>query len=157
MAEKERNSSATPSSRNRSAKKRPNGRRKRQIIGLLGMVLGVLILLSLVSYTSSDQANGDVRFVDLWKVFSNDPMIRAKAEGTRNWLGLLGAIFSNFLINTTIGYAVIIFPILLFAWSWTLLREGNYGKLALFSDYVLILALLLSSLFGVVRLLSLPR
>ena len=156
MAEKERNSSGTPSSRNRSAKKRPSGGRKRQIISLLGMVLGVLILLSLVSYTSSDQANGDVRFVDLWKVFSNDPVIRAKAEGTRNWLGLLGAIFSNFLINTTIGYAVIIFPILLFAWSWTLLREGNYGKLALFSNYILILALLLCSLFGVVRLLSLP-
>jgi S-DNA-T family DNA segregation ATPase FtsK/SpoIIIE len=156
MAEKERNSSGTPSSRNRSAKKRPSGRRKRQIIGLLGMVLGVLILLSLVSYTSSDQANGDVRFVDLWKVFSNDPVIRAKAEGTRNWLGLLGAILSNLLINTTIGYEVIIFPILLFAWGWTLLREGNYGKLALFSNYVLILALLLCSLFGVVRLLSFP-
>ncbi|MGA9365592.1 MAG: DNA translocase FtsK 4TM domain-containing protein [Bacteroidota bacterium] len=156
MAEKERNSSGVAQSRNRSAKKKPNGGRKRQIIGLLGMVLGVLILLSLVSYTSSDQANGDVRFVDLWKVFSNDPVIRAKAEGTRNWLGLLGAILSNLLINTTIGYAVIIFPILLFAWGWTLLREGNYGKLALFSNYVLILALLLCSLFGVVRLLSLP-
>jgi S-DNA-T family DNA segregation ATPase FtsK/SpoIIIE len=156
MAVKQRNSSGTLSSRNRSAKKRTNGGRKRQIIGLLGMVLAVLILLSLVSYTSSDQANGDVRFVDLWKVFSNDPVIRAKAEGTRNWLGLLGAIFSNVLINMTIGYAIIIFPILLFAWGWTLLREGNYGKLALFSNYILILALLLCSLFGVVRLLSFP-
>jgi S-DNA-T family DNA segregation ATPase FtsK/SpoIIIE len=156
MAEKERNSLRTPSYRNRSARKRTSGGRKRQIIGLLGMVLGVLILLSLVSYTSSDQANGDIRFVDLWKVFSNDPMIRAKAEGTRNWLGLLGAIVSNFLINTTIGYVVIVFPILLFAWGWTLLREGNYGKLALFSNYVLILALLLSALFGVVILLREP-
>lgn len=146
----------TNSSRNRSSRKRANGERKRQIIGLLVMVLGVLILLSLVSYTSSDQANGDVRFVDLWKVFGNDAVIRAKAESTRNWLGLLGAILSNLLINTTIGYAIIIFPILLFAWGWTLLRDGNYAKLALFSNYVIILALLLCSLFGVVRQLSFP-
>jgi len=156
MFEKERNSSTAHLLRNRSGRKRTGGERKRQIIGLLVMVLGVLILLSLISYTSSDQANGDIRFVDLWKVFGNDPTIRAKAEGTRNWLGLLGAIVSNLLINTTIGYAVIVFPILLFAWGWTLLREGNYGKLALFSNYVLIFALLLCSLFGVVRLMSFP-
>jgi S-DNA-T family DNA segregation ATPase FtsK/SpoIIIE len=120
------------------------------------MVLGVLLLLSLVSYTSSDQANGDVRFVDLWKVLSNDPVIKAKAESTRNWLGLLGAIVSNALVNMTIGHAIIVFPILLLAWGWTYFREGNYGKLALFSNYVIILALLLCSVFGVVRLLKVP-
>jgi S-DNA-T family DNA segregation ATPase FtsK/SpoIIIE len=156
MGEKLQNSSLANSSRTRSTRKRANGERKRQIIGLLVMVLGVLILLSLVSYSSSDQANGDVRFVDLWKVFSNDSAIRAKAESTRNWLGLLGAILSNVLINMTIGYAIIIFPILLFAWGWTRLRDGNYSKLALFSNYVIILALLLCSLFGVVRQLSSP-
>jgi S-DNA-T family DNA segregation ATPase FtsK/SpoIIIE len=156
MAERQHNSSMSNSSRNRTARRTAGRDRKRQIIGLLIMALGVLVLLSLVSYTSSDQANGDVRFVDLWKVFSNDSVIRAKAEATRNWLGLLGAILSNVLINMTIGYAIIILPILLLAWGWTLLRDGNYGKLALFSDYVIVLALLLCSLFGVVRELSFP-
>jgi S-DNA-T family DNA segregation ATPase FtsK/SpoIIIE len=156
MAERGRNSSAMNSTQNRSVKKRHHGDRRRHIVGILVMVLGVLLLLSLVSYTSSDQANGDVRFVDLWKVFSNDPLIKAKAESTRNWLGLLGAIVSNALINMTIGYVIIVFPILLFAWGWTYFREGNYGKLALFSNYIIILALLLCSIFGVVRLLRVP-
>jgi S-DNA-T family DNA segregation ATPase FtsK/SpoIIIE len=156
MAERGRSSAAMNSTQNRSGKRGRHGDRRRHIVGLLVMVLGVLLLLSLVSYTSSDQANGDVRFVDLWKVFSNDPLIKAKAESTRNWLGLLGAIISNALVNMTIGYAIIVLPILLFAWGWTYFREGNYGKLALFSNYVIILALLLCSIFGVVRLLSLP-
>jgi S-DNA-T family DNA segregation ATPase FtsK/SpoIIIE len=156
MAERGRNSAAMNSTQNRSGKRGRHGDRRRHIVGLLIMVLGVLLLLSLVSYTSSDQANGDVRFVDLWKVFSNDPLIKAKAESTRNWLGLLGAIVSNALVNMTIGYAIIVFPILLFAWGWTYFREGNYGKLALFSNYVIVLALLLCSIFGVVRLLRVP-
>jgi S-DNA-T family DNA segregation ATPase FtsK/SpoIIIE len=156
MAERRRNSTAMNSTQNRSGKRGRHGDRRRHIVGILVMVLAVLLLLSLVSYTSSDQANGDVRFVDLWKVFSNDPLIKAKAESTRNWLGLLGAVVSNALVNMTIGYAIIVFPILLFAWGWTYFREGNYGKLALFSNYVIILALLLCSVFGVVRLLRVP-
>ncbi|MEK6570536.1 MAG: DNA translocase FtsK 4TM domain-containing protein, partial [Bacteroidota bacterium] len=43
-----------------------------------------------------------------------------------------------------------------FAWGWTLLRSGNYAKLVLFANYVLIVAFLLSALFGVVRLFSIP-
>jgi S-DNA-T family DNA segregation ATPase FtsK/SpoIIIE len=156
MAERQHNSSMPNSSRNRITRRRGGRERKRQIIGLLIMVLGALVLLSLVSYAPSDQANGDVRFVDLWKVFSNDAVIRAKAEGTRNWLGLLGAILSNALINMTIGYTIIVLPILLLAWGWTLLRDGNYGKLALFSNYVIVLAFILCSLFGTVRELRFP-
>ncbi|MEK6570582.1 MAG: DNA translocase FtsK 4TM domain-containing protein, partial [Bacteroidota bacterium] len=109
MPAKERNSSTTYSFRHRQERKGVHGERRRQIIGLLVMALAVLILLSLVSYTPGDQANGDIRFTDLWKVFSNDPAIKARAEGTRNWLGLLGAITSNALINLTLGYGVILF------------------------------------------------
>lgn len=156
MAEKGRNTAASFSFRHRPDAKGVRGERRHQILGLLVMVLAILLLLSLVSYTSTDQASGDIRFADLWKVLSNDPAIKAKAESTRNWLGLLGAIASNALINLTIGYGIILFPILLFAWGWTLLRSGNYAKLALFTNYVLVVGFLLSALFGVVRSFSVP-
>jgi S-DNA-T family DNA segregation ATPase FtsK/SpoIIIE len=156
MSERERNSSTTFTFRNRPDAKGARGERRRQIVGLLVMVLGLLIFLSLVSYSPGDQATGDIRFTELWKVFSNDPAIKAMAESTRNWLGLLGAIASNALINMTIGYAALVFPILLLAWGWTVLRSGNYAGLALFSNYVLIVAIFLSSLFGIIRSLSVP-
>lgn len=146
----------TYSFRGRKDRKGARRDRRRQIGAVLIMLLSILLLLSLVSYSSRDQAAGDIRFSELWKVFTNDPEIRAKAESTRNWLGLLGAVTSNALINSTIGYGIIFVPILLLAWGWTLLRQGNYGKLLLFTNYVVIVLFLLSSLFGMIRLLGSP-
>jgi S-DNA-T family DNA segregation ATPase FtsK/SpoIIIE len=157
MAEKERNFPITSSSsRTRSGDKVGSTERRRQIIGLLLMLLSVLILLSLVSYSSADQATGDIHFSDLWKVFSNDQAIRQKAEATKNWLGLLGAVTSNALINSTIGYGVMLLPTLMFAWGWVLLRNGNYTRLAVFSNYVLIIGVLFSAVLGTVRIFNDP-
>lgn len=130
--------------------------RKQQIAAILLMVAGFLIFLSLISYAPADQANGEIRFTELWKVFSNDPEIRMRAEHTHNWLGLVGAILSNALINFTFGYTILVFPILLFTWGWTLLRQGNFLKLTIFTTYMLILSLLISSSFGMVRLIAHP-
>ncbi len=154
MAYRGKNSTVTYAFTGRQEKKGFRSGRRRQVIALLLMLASVLIFLSLISYSSTDQGAGDIRFSEFWKIFTNDPEIRQRAESTRNWLGLLGAIVSNVLINSTIGYGIILVPILTFAWGWTLLREGNYGKLALFTNYLVILLFLLSSLFGIIRLLG---
>jgi len=154
MAHKGKNSTVTYAFKGQQEKKGFRSGRRRQVIALLLMLASVLIFLSLISYSSTDQGVGDIRFSEFWKVFTNDPEIRQRAESTRNWLGLLGAIASNALINSTIGYGIIFVPILLFAWGWTLLRQGNYGKLALFTNYLVILLFFLSSLFGIIRLLG---
>ncbi|MBI3004162.1 MAG: DNA translocase FtsK [Ignavibacteriales bacterium] len=128
-----------------------NPQQKHQIGSFLGILVSFMIFLSLVSYTSADQANGEIRVVDLWKVFTNDEVMMLKAQQTKNWLGLVGAIVSNWLINSTVGYAILTLPLLGFAWSWNALRQKNSHKLIIATNYVIVLALLFASFTGTLR------
>ncbi len=144
---------ATPAPRR---KKQENGSKKntqqrKQVLSFLVIVFGLMAMLSMVSYSPGDEANGDVRFSDLYKVFTNDPFIQQKSELTTNWLGLFGAILSNFLINSTVGLFAFIVPTLLLMWGWTMLRSGNIRRLVYFTNYAIILALLGSAFFGLLR------
>lgn len=133
-------------------KKNPD--RRRQIWSFLGILFSFMLLLSLVSYTPADQANGQVRIVDLWKVFTPDEALQAQADRTQNLLGLLGAVLSNWFINSTVGYAVISLPFLGLAWSWYILRKKELHKLIVATNYIVAIALLFSALTGSIRLIG---
>jgi S-DNA-T family DNA segregation ATPase FtsK/SpoIIIE len=124
---------------------------RRQILSFVGILLSFMLLLSLLSYSSSDQASGELSLFDLWKVFSNDPDILAKAAHTENWLGLIGAIVSNWFINNTIGYAVLVVPVLGFIWSGFVLSRKNFQKLFTATNYTIVLSLLFSALCGTIK------
>ncbi|MEK6650315.1 MAG: DNA translocase FtsK 4TM domain-containing protein [Bacteroidota bacterium] len=126
-------------------------RHRRQLLGFAGMVLSLMLLLSLVSYSAADQASGDLAIWDLWKVFTNDEAVAAKAQSTQNWLGLLGAILANWWINSTLGYAVLVVPLLAFAWSLHIVVPRNPRRLAIITSYTLALALLFSSFAGTLK------
>ena len=128
-----------------------NSSQRKQIFSFLIIVFGVMTLLSMVSYSPADEANGEIKLTDLYKVFVNDPMLQLKAESTSNWLGLFGAILSNFLINSTVGLFAFVFPVLLLMWGWTMLRNGEIRRLVYFTNYAVILALLGSAFFGLLR------
>ena len=127
---------------------------RRQIGAFIALLLSFLFFLSLISYSSADQASGEISFSDLWKVFTNDETILVKAAHTQNWLGLLGAIISNWLINSTIGYAVLVLPVLCFIWSLYLFNRKNLQKKITFTNYAIILAILFASLSGALRKLD---
>jgi len=131
---------------------RPNQRR--QIAAFIGLLCSFMLLLSLVSYTHGDQANGEVPLTDLWKVFTNDETILAKADRTQNWLGLVGAIVSNWLINATVGYAVVVVPVLGFLWSIYLLNRKHLRKKITVTNYTILLAVLFASFTGILKLLD---
>ena len=135
-----------------SPKKNPH--RRRQIWSFLGILFSLMLLLSLISYTPADQANGEIGIGELWKVFTPDEALQAKADRTHNLLGLLGAVLSNWFINSTIGYAAVVLPFLGLAWSWFILRRKELHKLILATNYVLAIALLFSALMGSIRLLG---
>ncbi len=118
------------------------------------MVLSIMLLLSLVSYSSADQASGELAFWDLWKVFTNDEAVAAKAQSTQNWLGLLGAMLANWWINSTIGYAVLVVPLLLFAWSLHVVLPRNTRRLIAVTSYTLSLAVLFAAFAGTVKYLD---
>ena len=117
------------------------------------MVAGVLILLSLASYSSADDASGENAFSTLVKIVTNsaDPLLRQKIEQTPNWLGIYGAMTSYFLIKTTLGYFVFVFPFLMMWWGWVTLRKGDLRRLAVFTSYIILIAVLGSLLFGLLR------
>lgn len=127
---------------------------RRQIWAFAGILVSFMLLLSLVSYSPADQASGDIHFSDLWKVFTNDEIVQAKVARTKNWLGLLGALISNWLINSTVGYAVLLLPFFGIVWSWSFLRRKSLRKLTLLTSHTLVLVLLFSALVGAVRRLG---
>jgi len=135
-----------------ASKKNPN--RRRQIVSFLGILFSFMLLLSLVSYTPADQANGEVKIWELWKVITPDEALQAKADQTHNLLGLLGAVLSNWFINSTLGYAIIALPFFGLVWSWYILRRKELHKLILATNYVLAISLLFSALMGSVRLIG---
>lgn len=127
--------------------------RKITVLAVLLIAFSLLTFLALVSYDASDEANADIRLSDLIKVFTGDPLVRAKADTAHNWLGLVGAIISNTLIKSTIGYAVFCLPILAMAFGWTLLRKGDLRRLVIATNYTIISALLIAATFGMMRLI----
>jgi S-DNA-T family DNA segregation ATPase FtsK/SpoIIIE len=150
-------STEQPAPRRKKADEKKKSRRNKQIASFFVMVCGVLILLCLVSYSPADEASGDVPFSQLYKIFTNDPLVQEKANSTNNWLGLVGAITSNFLINSTIGYAIFVLPFLLLAWGWTTLRQSDIRRLVYFTNYVVAIVVLWSMLCGLLRLSGLSE
>lgn len=141
-----------PAASRRKTHRGPSGR-KRSILALLVMALALLVFLALVSYDAGDEAAADVHPSDLLKIFSGDPLVQAKADTAHNWLGLVGAIMSDFLIKSTVGYAVFCLPVLLMLYGWTLLRREDFRRLIVMTNYTLISALLISTSFGMMRLI----
>ena len=110
-----------------------------------------MVLLSLVSYTSADQARGEIGLKDIWNsIVSNESSVDRSAS-TGNWLSLVGAVVSNYLINYTIGYAVVVLPILGFVWFWIWLRKKDLHKIIVATNYSIALAILFSILTGTMR------
>jgi len=136
--------------KNGNGVKKSSSKRK-QVFSFLIIVVGIMTLLSMMSYSPADEASGDIRFSDLYKIFTNDPLIQQKAETTTNWLGLFGAILSNFLINSTIGLFAFIVPVLLLMWGWILLQSGDVRRLVYFTNYAIVVGLLGSTFFGLLR------
>lgn len=128
--------------------------RLRQVLALLLGLGGLLLLLALVSYSRFDQANTDIRPGELTGLLTNDPDIAARADTTENWLGLLGAFFSNFLLNGTIGWFALVIPALLGYWSVVVFIGKNTAVATRTSLFTLLIAALGSALFGTIRGIS---
>ncbi len=130
--------------------------RKMQIIGILLLVSSLLIFLSILSYTTRDEANTDVGIGDLFSiVFGPDSALQAKVDKTSNWLGIVGALISNFLITSTIGYFSIIFPLLCGAWGWFIFRKLETKKLLYVTNITIIFGLLAAAFIGLIKNISL--
>ena len=85
-------------------------------IAVLGILIFAFIFLSLLSFSPSDEENAQVTVPELFKLFTGDDELEAKASVTKNWLGLAGAKISNFIFNGTIGYYAFSLPLVVIYW-----------------------------------------
>jgi S-DNA-T family DNA segregation ATPase FtsK/SpoIIIE len=132
---------------------KPSAESRTAVLAVLMMAAGLLLLLALVSYSTEDAARAEIRPADLWDVIAGDPQVRARADTTQNWLGLVGAMVSHFMIQSTIGYAVFCVPLLLIGWGWVVMRRRDLARAITITNYVLLAALLASASLGMFRIL----
>jgi DNA segregation ATPase FtsK/SpoIIIE, S-DNA-T family len=122
---------------------------KRQIFSILLIVAGLLIALSIFGYSIEDEALTDhVSTLDVFRL-PFDESVKAIASKIHNPLGLIGALVSGFFVNATLGYASLVFPILMVLWGWILLRKSDIQKPLTFTNYAIIFSLLFSAAFGI--------
>ena len=132
------------------------GSRRSAVAALLMIVAALLVMIALVTYDAGDESHINLRAADLPGVVTGDQNVRAMADTVHNGLGLVGALLSDFLINSTIGYAVLAFPLLILLWGWTLLRRGDARSALVITNYTIIGALLVSVSFGMISLIAGP-
>jgi S-DNA-T family DNA segregation ATPase FtsK/SpoIIIE len=130
--------------------------RRTPILALLMLASSALLLIALISYDPGDEAGADFHVGDLLRVFSGDPAVRAKADTVHNGLGLVGAILSDLLIKSTVGYPVLALPVLLGLWGWYLLRRRDKRPAFIVTNYTIVVVLLVSASFGMVRVIAAP-
>ncbi len=107
-----------------SSKKKPNNpERWKQLTALGVMVFGLFAFLSIVFY---------------------------QEEG--NQLGVIGNFVSDFLINSTVGFASIALTSLMVMWGWVVLRKLDKRKPIIITNYTLIFILLFSTAMGISNL-----
>jgi len=126
--------------------------KKRKILGIFLIVLSIFILLSIATYSRYDQANLNYHLSDFFKVFGSSQNTPVSVDNTRNWLGIFGAYISDFFVNSTLGIFSTVFPIMFFIWGVSLFKKINFRLLIHSSNFLIIIGLLLSSFFGVLRI-----
>ncbi len=117
-----------------------SGERKQEVLGVAMMGIGLLTLLALITYSATDNP--------VAQRFSIDLLLRPGDRTVANALGLTGAWMSRLLIPSFIGYAVILWPGLLVAWGYVLLRHRSTESLKTTTLLVLGTSFVLSTLFG---------
>lgn len=130
-------------------------KRQYQIIAVLLACFAALMFVALVSYTARDEANTEMTLREFAGIFRGDPDIRAKADTTQNWLGIMGAIIADFLYNHTFGFATVILPVLIIWWAKHLFVTQSVPRRVIkYTSTALILCLLFAGIAGTLRLIT---
>ena len=116
--------------------------KKKKILGILLLVFSVLLFFSIISFSRYDEALLSSFFSDL---------VNGKTINPANWLGVVGAHFSTFLVKHTLGYFSVAFPIILFFWGIAFFKKIKFRTIIYTSNFILLTAIILASLFGMLK------
>jgi DNA segregation ATPase FtsK/SpoIIIE, S-DNA-T family len=121
---------------------------KKQILGFFLVLFSLLIILSIVSYSPADQSR--------LESFNIRDIVRKENQAanytTSNWLGIAGVIVSDFFVRGAFGYFSVVIPGIFLLFGILLLRKKLLSEILQFSVYLLLLMILISSLFGMLKI-----
>ena len=137
---KEKNGKAS-SSKNRFVFTKDN---KKQILGIFLIIISIVLFLSIITFDRSDEANLSNLFNDFFSSFDHKIDVQ-------NWLGVVGAHFSKFLVKQTLGYFSITIPMVIFLWGLSFFKNIDPKFRLHASNSLLISSIILASFFGVLR------
>ncbi len=116
---------------------------KKQIFGFVLVVLGVLLLFSIFSYSAADEANiSDQSLLSIFKRESNSILVK-------NWLGIAGAITAQFMITKLCGFYTSIVSLIMIFFGINIILKKSLFKPVMFSVYALMLMVILSASTGI--------
>jgi S-DNA-T family DNA segregation ATPase FtsK/SpoIIIE len=115
-------SEEAPRARQRSLDDELDRLRRFKIGAVVLAVFSLLMLVALLSYARSDEANAQLTMRDVMRVIQGDNEIRMKFDQTQNWIGLFGAVLANWMYTACIGIWSVIIPVLLMLWAFDLFR-----------------------------------
>lgn len=129
--------------------------KKKKILGILLIVLSFFIILSIVSYSRSDEARISSQiWRDLLNIITNSNNELNNVADINNWMGISGVYISFFFIRSIIGYFSILLPAVIFLWGLRFFKKLDFRILIHLSNFFLLSGLILSSFFGVLSLYS---
>ena len=133
-----------------------------KILAALSILLCLLVFLSMLSYTAKDELCTELSFSEILGILRGDAIVRAKVETVYNWLGVIGAIVSNTLYNSTIGYAIIFLPFILMLWAKNLFfRKAVTEKIIRLTILYMIFGTLFAAIMGTLQrsgwFMSIPK
>lgn len=118
--------------------------KKHKILGLFLMLFAIFLFVAIVTFDRRDEANLNYLVDDIYNSFDKNIEIF-------NWLGVVGAHISLFLIKATLGYFSIVFPVLIFIWGTLYFKNFDRKKIIHIFNFLLISAILFASFFGLLR------
>ena len=112
----------------------------REATGIIFIGLGIILILAIFSYDRQDNPNLDIE--------NNSIQIK-------NWLGPLGAAIADPLMNYTLGYPILILPLIIIYAAFQTYRGKSYTiylkRIIMMMAWAIILSIILRD-----RRLSLP-
>jgi DNA segregation ATPase FtsK/SpoIIIE, S-DNA-T family len=144
------------SSSNSSSRKRKSSQEdfsisadlKKQLLGFLIFVFGVLLGLAIVSYSDKDQATLErLRMIDIFRKEAYSAVYV-----TYNWLGIAGAYVSDFFVTNFFGYFSIVISIIFLVFGISLLRKKSLSRSVQFGIYSMLVMICLASSFGLLKI-----
>jgi S-DNA-T family DNA segregation ATPase FtsK/SpoIIIE len=150
-----RTTRSTPSSEvSSSAPSTPDRRRRRHILGLALAVGAVILLIAMLSYSRSDDANASLSLREIIGLFRGDEAVRLKAESVHNLLGIFGAVLAHFFFLSTIGFASLLLPFGMLMWSKHIYKNTVHDRLIVASMLGLAMSIAIAGVMGTVQKIS---